>query len=150
MAHSKANRQDALKEVLAGKGVGTQATMLKLLRARGIRIDQSTLSRDLLELGVSKNGGKYVLPTNAAPKRAEPNLDAAVLSFTACGPHLIVMRTLVGAAQALAVKIDNAGEASIVGTLAGDDSIFIATKNRRSQTVVLRRLKQWFGEKHER
>ena len=47
------------------------------------------------------------------------------------------------------VVFDAAGDPAIAGTLAGDDTIFVATKNRRSQTVALRRLEQWFGDKHE-
>jgi transcriptional regulator of arginine metabolism len=150
MERGKAQRQESIRSIVSTGNVGTQTALLKLLRGRGVRVDQSTLSRDLQELGVTKRQGLYVLPEATATRRAEPALDAAVLSYTACGPHMIVIRTVVGAAQALAVKIDNAAEPSIAGTLAGDDSIFLATKNRRSQAVALRRLEQWFGDRHER
>lgn len=112
-------------------------------------VDQSTLSRDLIELEIRKAHGRYVTPARTEPA-AEPEFGAAVVGYTTCGPHLTVIRTTMGAAQPLAVKIDQAAEPSITATLAGDDTIFLATKNRRSQVVALRRLEQWFGDKHER
>ena len=62
---------------------------------------------------------------------------------------MIVVSTGVGQAAPIAVAIDNRGEPALAGTIAGDDIIFIATKNRRAQAVILRRLKQWFGDKYE-
>jgi len=130
----------------------TQAALLKKLRAHGVRVDQSTLSRDLEELGIRKSGGVYA---PAAPAVAEPGTPtpadyaAVVRRFTTCGPHLIVVGTVIGQAQAVAVSIDTANDSSVAGTLAGDDTIFIATRTRRGQVVALRRLQQWFGDKHE-
>jgi arginine repressor len=72
-----------------------------------------------------------------------------VRRFTGCGPHLVVVTTDIGQAQAVAVSIDRAGEPAVVATLAGDDTVFVATRSRRTQAVVLRRLEQWFGDKHE-
>ncbi len=130
----------------------TQADFLRGLRARGKRVDQSTLSRDLAELGIRKAGGCYVLPARAEDSRPPTLTDFAgvVKRFTTCGPHLTVITTVVGQAQAVAVAMDATAEPAIVATLAGDDTVFVATKNRRTQAVALRRLKQWFGDKHER
>lgn len=149
MSEAKADRQAAILRIIRSHAVGTQAALLKALRAAGDRVDQSTLSRDLAELGIRKVGGRYAAPEPGEAKATEPQFSAAVTGFTTCGPHLIVLRTALGAAQPLAVKIDQAAEASITATLAGDDTIFLATKSRRSQVVALRRLEQWFGDKHE-
>ncbi len=149
METTREQRQAALLEFLKAGSAATQRELLKLLRGRGIRADQSTLSRDLVELGVTKQRGRYALPEKTAPRPTEPRFDAAVQSFTTCGPHLIVIRTALGAAQPLAVQIDRRAEPSITATLAGDDAIFVATKSRRSQVVALRRLEEWFGDKHE-
>ena len=73
-----------------------------------------------------------------------------VHGFAACGPHLIVLRTDTGQAQSVAVAIDERADGSIAGTVAGDDTLLVATKNKKTQTVALRRLEQWFGAKHER
>ena len=113
-------------------------------------VDQSTLSRDLIELGIRKSGGRYVLPApESASTEGEPVFGAAVRSYTTCGPHMIVIRTSMGTAQPLAVRIDHAADSSITASLAGDDTVFLATKSRRSQVVALRRLESWFGDKHE-
>lgn len=129
----------------------TQAELLRGLRAHGERVDQSTLSRDLTELGIRKAGGHYVVPVQADYSGPPTPTDfaGAVIRFTTCGPHLTVVTTVVGQAQAVAVAMDATADPAIVATLAGDDIVFVATKNRRTQVVALRRLTQWFGDKHE-
>jgi transcriptional regulator of arginine metabolism len=161
MDATKVQRLEALRRLVRAGQARTQADLRKALRARGLAADQSTLSRDLRELGVRKLAGRYELPAAAdagsavghrrpmlEPTRGRPaGLAAAVQRYTVCGPHLLVIRTTTGMAQPVAVAIDQAGEPAIVATIAGDDAIFVATTNRRSQAVVLRRLEQWFGEK---
>ena len=97
-----------------------------------------------------KSGGQYVL--SGARQSGPTQLDyaAAVRSFLPCGPHLIVVRTAVGQAQPVALAIDGAEDPSIVATLAGDDTVFVATKSKKTQTVALRRLETWFGDKRGR
>ena len=143
-------RQDAIRRCLEAGVVATQQELLGKLKAKGIRIDQSTLSRDLAELGARKRGGRYVLPKVSETEPAPVDYGAAVRSFQPCGPHLIVMRTDVGQAQPVALMIDGANEASVVATLAGDDTIFVATKSSKTQAVTLRRMETWFGDKRVR
>jgi len=147
----KGRRQAAITRLVRRGRVATQGELLGELRGRGMTVDQSTLSRDLRELGVRKAGGRYVLPD---PKEhgtgAELDLSAAVRRFTTCGPNLIVVSTGMGQAQPVAVAIEQAKDPSILATLAGDDTVFVALKTRRAQAVALRRLEQWFGDKHER
>jgi len=148
----KDHRQRLLAAAVGGGRIRTQAELLKKLRGKGVRVDQSTLSRDLEELGIRKSGGVYVQTSGEAAESEAPapaDHAAVVRGFTTCGPHLIVVHTVVGQAQAVAVAMDAAADPSITGTLAGDDTIFIATKTRRSQVVALRRLQQWFGDKHD-
>lgn len=146
---TKRERQQRLRELLAGNGAATQAELRSALRRDGVRVDQSTLSRDLAELGYRKLSGRYQ-PIEPAVPAVKLDLAPVVRRFTPCGPHLVVVKTDLGQAQAVAVAIDAAEEASIVETLAGDDAIFVATRNRRAQVVALRRLAEWFGEKLER
>lgn len=143
-------RQKTIRSLLRKNVIQTQRALLDLLSNRGLRVDQSTLSRDLNELGVRKSGGRYVLPPAEGPGRPEVDYRAAVLGFLSCGPHLIVLRTAIGQAQPVAVAIDAAADPSLVATLAGDDTVFVATKNRKTQLVALRRLETWFGDKRER
>lgn len=143
-------RQEAIRRILNAGVVATQQDLLARLESDGLGVDQSTLSRDLTELGVRKNGGQYVLPEAREPGPTQVDYGAFVRSFTPCGPHMIVVRTAVGQAQPVALKIDAADDPSIAATLAGDDTIFVATRNRKTQEVALRRLTSWFGDKRGR
>ena len=146
---SKHKRQEAIKRILGSREVATQGQLLAALGKSRLAANQATLSRDLAELGIHKSGGRYVIRQRSAPTSGMNGLSAGVLGFVGCGPHLIVIRTAVGQAQPVALAIDAAGEPALVGTIAGDDTILVATKSRRTQAVALRRLEQWFGEKHE-
>ncbi len=148
-------RQQAIRGILATGVMTTQFDLLEALQKAGLAVDQSTLSRDLAELGVRKSGGRYVLPNGevaggTATATAGVDYAGVVCGFLPCGPHMIVLRTNVGQAQPVSLWLDAKREPSIVGTLAGDDTIFLATKNSKTQAVALRRLEAWFGDKRER
>ncbi len=147
---SKRDRQAVIAEAVRTGRVTTQGELLACLRTYRIAVNQSTLSRDLAELGIRKADGQYVIAEPGDAGAPQLSLASAVRRFTTCGPHLIVMTTGQGQAQSVAVAIDVAREPSIIGTLAGDDTLFITTKNRRTQAVALRRICQWFGDKYER
>lgn len=160
MVEMREQRQRAIAEVVAAEVVGTQQALRAALRQRGFRVDQSTLSRDLHEMGIRKAGGRYVRPVGAGAGTGAGSAGdgeavgvvdyrGAVRSFLVCGPHQIVIRTAVGQAQPVALAIDAKEEPSIAATLAGDDTVFVATKNRKTQSVALRRLVAWFGDKRE-
>ena len=147
MMTTKHDRQTVIRQMVEAGRMNTQQDLLRALRRRRMPVDQSTLSRDLAELGVRKAGGRYVV--EEAPSVAQDTLDysALVTGFAVCGPHMIVVKTHTGQAQAVAVMIDEAADSSMAGTIAGDDTIFIATSSRRTQAVALRRLEHWFGPK---
>jgi transcriptional regulator of arginine metabolism len=142
---TKHDRQTLIERVVESGRVATQGELRTALRKRRMTVDQSTLSRDLAELGVRKVGGRYVLQANTETRQARRDYASVVKGFVTCGPHLIVIATEVGQAQPVAVAIDEAHESSIAGTVAGDDTIFVATRNRGKQTVALRRLRKWFA-----
>lgn len=147
---SKEKRHATIARLIRRGPVRTQTELIRRLDATGIVVDQSTLSRDLAELGVRKTGGRYALRAVDRSDRQAYDYAAAVRWFTTCGPHQIVMRTRIGQAQPVALAIDEKADASILATIAGDDTVFVATKSARAQSVALRRLKQWFGDKYER
>ncbi len=147
---TKQDRQAVIRRIVRLRAIGTQAELMTVLRKARMACDQATLSRDLGELGIHKSGGRYRTPGPAQRDQAAVDFSAVVHGFVGCGPHLVVVRTAVGQAQPVAVAIDAKSDPAIAATLAGDDTVFVATKNRRSQTVALRRLEQWFGAKHGR
>jgi len=105
------------------------------------------VSRDLRELGVVKGADRYLLP--AAEDALTPSHFEDVRSFMkgyrAAGPTLTVLRTTTGAAQSVAIAIDKAHWPEIVGTIAGDDTIFIATESMRAQRRLHDHLRSTFG-----
>ena len=93
---------------------------------------QSSVSRDLRELGVAKLGDRYVLPETAAPTRNDfSSLRQFVSARLTAGTNLTVLKTTVGSAQSVAVAIDTARWPEVIGTISGDDTIFIATAGAR-------------------
>jgi transcriptional regulator of arginine metabolism len=127
--------------------VGRQAELVELLHREGFDATQSSVSRDLRELGVVKGADRYLLP--AAEDALTPSHFEDVRSFMkgyrAAGPTLTVLRTTTGAAQSVAIAIDKAHWPEIVGTIAGDDTIFIATESMRAQRKLHDHLRSTFG-----
>jgi transcriptional regulator of arginine metabolism len=110
-----------------------------LLERAGEPATQSSVSRDLEELGVVKHHGHYTLPrTNGAAARGLVSLDQA-------GDSLVIARTVPGLASAVAVEIDAAAIPEIVGTIAGEDTIFIAVRDAKSQRAALKEIWTIFG-----
>jgi len=145
--HHQHERREAILSIL-GKGiVHRQAELTRLLQKRGFAVTQSSVSRDLRELGVLKAGGRY-LPPPSETAHAYGNLGGLapfVRSVRAAGPSLTVLRTSTGAAQSVAVALDKAEWPEVVGTISGDDTIFIATADPRAQQRLLARLREHFG-----
>jgi transcriptional regulator of arginine metabolism len=136
------DRRDALKRIIRTGEIGRQAELVRLLKREGYPVTQSSVSRDLRDLGVAKVGDRYVLAEDAgAPVAAWSVVAAFVTAVTPAGPNLTVVRTSVGAAQSVALAIDRARWPEVVGTLSGDDTIFIATATARAQHDVLERFR---------
>ena len=136
----KEKRQQKLLSLIRARPVSTQGELAERLERAGFIATQSSISRDLEELGIVKQGGRYVVP------RAESGAAArGLLSLEAAGDVLVVARCEPGLASAVAVEIDRAGIAEIVGTLAGEDTIFIAVNEGRAQRTVIKKIWELFG-----
>jgi len=134
-------RQRAIRAVLARSPVANQAQLVAELRRQGIAATQSSVSRDLRDLGVARVGGRYV--PRARPEERDPRVaEVARLlrSVRPAGPHLTVVQTAVGAAQGVARAFDAAGWPEVVGSLAGDDTVFLATATEQDQERLVRHL----------
>lgn len=141
----KQKRQDAIAALVAEGALGSQKAILASLAKDGLGIDQSTLSRDLSELGIRKIEGQYRAIVEQNGDASVEAYFSGVSRFTTCGPHQIVVFTESGLAQPVAVAIEKKKDSAILATVAGDDTIFVATKSRSTQAVALRRFKQWMG-----
>ncbi|MBV8782907.1 MAG: arginine repressor [Gammaproteobacteria bacterium] len=139
-------RRAALVRILRGGSVGRQAELVRLLKRAGHAVTQSSVSRDLRDLGVLKARGRYVLPGEEVTRANGDfgSLAQFVRGLKSAGPSLTVLRTTIGAAQSVAVAIDRAQWPEVAGTLSGDDTIFIATANARAQGELIDRLRTLF------
>jgi transcriptional regulator of arginine metabolism len=144
--HHQSDRRNAIVRLLAGGIVRKQQDLVRLLRKEGYVATQSSISRDLREIGVLKARGRYVLPPQDVVRANGKfhTLAQFVHQIARAGPCLTVIKTSTGAAQSVAVAIDKAQWPEVVGTLSGDDTIFVATGNARAQSGILARLREMF------
>ena len=140
----KARRQREILGLIRSLRLRTQEELSTALSERAIEVSQGTLSRDLRELGIVKSADGYVqpgAPENGAVTRQ--NLASVVAQFLVSvetAQNLVVIRTVPGGANALAQHLDAVDWSDIVGTIAGDDTIFVATMDARTAARVLERL----------
>jgi transcriptional regulator of arginine metabolism len=142
----QADRREAIMRILRGGSVRNQQDLVRLLKKEGHGVTQSSVSRDLRDLGVLKAAGGYVLPSEEST-RANGDFRALVQfvrGVKQAGPCLTVLRTTTGAAQSVAVAIDRAEWPEVVGTISGDDTIFIATNGASAQATLGERLRTLF------
>ena len=136
-------RREALRRIISRSPVGRQQDLVRLLGKAGHPATQSSISRDLRELGVAKQGDRYVLPDASAPALDDfATVAAFVRDWRPAGPCITVIRTTAGAAQSVAIVLDRADWPDVVGTLSGDDTIFVATAGAAAQRRLLARLHQ--------
>jgi transcriptional regulator of arginine metabolism len=141
----QAARRQAILALLKQHRVSRQGELVRLLAQRGFPATQSSVSRDLRDLGVAKVGERYLAPQNVGGPAADFGpLAGFIAGWSTAGPHLTVVRTAVGAAQSVAVALDRAGWTELVGTVSGDDTIFVATASARGQQSLLARLNKIF------
>lgn len=142
------HRQQEILAILRERRVGSQGELVEILGGRGITATQSSVSRDLRDLGIARVSGRYVAPP--AGETWDPGFEEVVhflRGFKPAGPHLLVVSTAVGAAQTVALAMDRAVWPEVVGTMAGDDTIFVATPGARDQTRLIQRLERLLEER---
>lgn len=140
-------RRDAIVRVVREEAVRSQEELQRLLAERGFEATQPTLSRDVRELGLVKTPRGYALPGAPAPgldaerriERLERVLADSVLSVRVAG-SLVVLRTPPAGAHPVAHAIDGADLPDAVGTIAGDDTVFVAAPDAASARTLAARL----------
>src|SRR6266513_1520885 len=143
----KHHRQQALLRAVSQQRLSTQADLVRALRGAGFAATQATVSRDVVELGlvkVARDGTHaYAPPSAAAPGGGMERLRRFSEDYPvegALATNLVVLRSLPGTANALAAALDASRLEEAVGTLAGDDTVFIAATNERHARALLGRL----------
>jgi transcriptional regulator of arginine metabolism len=143
-AHS---RRDAIRQILSGRPIGSQRELLRRLGARGIRASQATLSRDMAALGVRRavgpDGPRYLVDESGGALPLEPI--RRLVDAVETNGALVIVRTKASAAATVARALDEAGLAEVMGTLAGDDTVFVAPRRAGGGHKAAAKLRVLFG-----
>lgn len=135
------DRQRSLTEIISNGRLKSQAEIVRQLKKKGFSVTQASVSRDLERLRARKESGIYRIGNIG---RLASTFGAVTLTLS--GENMIVARCGSGLASALAVRIDALKLREIAGTIAGDDTVFIAMISRSAQLRAMKRLKDLFGE----
>ncbi len=143
--HTRVARHARIIDAISAGTVRSQSQLAETLSASGMRVTQTTLSRDLEELGAVKlrpaDGGQlvYVIPEDGSPLAKRTNIDSPpvrlakllgeLLVSAEGSANLVVLRTPPGAAQFLASALDRAGLPDVLGTIAGDDTVLVVSRS---------------------
>jgi transcriptional regulator of arginine metabolism len=142
----KERRRRAIAELIRGQALSSQEELAERLGSLGFAVTQATISRDLEQIGavkVRRDGQlSYALP-EAARNASSPRLAAVlrdwVQSIEAAG-NLVVIKTPPGSAHLVGVALDGSGLAEIVGTICGDDTIFVACRSPAEASALSSKL----------
>lgn len=134
-------RREILRELLARAPAESQRAIVDALTKRGLDATQSSVSRDLKQLGAIKTPRGYELP-GTPRSTAEQMREAAELirDVLTAGPNLIVIKTAIGAAQRVALALDRANWPEMVGNIGGDDTVFVAAESAGKQKILINRI----------
>ena len=138
----KLSRQRAILDIIQTEEAGTQEELVSAIRRRGFQCTQTTVSRDLGEMNVIKMGGTYRTLTETPIHPLERIFSEHALHAQPAGENLVVLKTRVGTASLVAIELDRADWKEIVGTVAGDDTIFVAVQNQRENEIVVKKMKR--------
>ncbi len=144
-------RRTQILDIIKSGSVTTQSELRRLLAERGVHVTQATVSRDIEDLGLVKTREGYRVPDGAASPGASPQPSLAVIlkefvrGVREAG-NLVVIRTYSGTAQSVAVALDNAPWPEVVGTVAGDDTIFMATPGENEARRVREQIMAYLEE----
>ena len=153
----KAKRHSAIMELISNYDIQTQEELTKMLRQAGFDVTQSTVSRDIRELSLMKipiagKGGKQkynvLIPAEGASGKLVRVFQEAVVSIDSA-QNIIVLKTMPGMAMAVAAALDAMSFAHIMGSIAGDDTIFCVTRTTEQAERLLRKLKHLQESKEE-
>lgn len=141
----KAERQRLLAGIVARRRIGTQTELAAALAAAGCKVTQATVSRDIRELRLEKTHDALSRPRYALPADGgrRPDPQAALASIlaqfgrrTTAAQNIVVVHSELGSAPAVARAIDRVSHPRVVGTLAGDDTCLVITRDERDARAL--------------
>jgi transcriptional regulator of arginine metabolism len=143
---TKNYRQGQILKLIRSKKITTQEELSRELRAEGIEATQVTLSRDIRELGLAKTADGYreILPDSAGAELA--TVITEFLLDVRLAQNIVVLKTSAGNANSLAVALDSEEWPEVAGTVAGDDTIFLACWDEQRAKAVQERLLEFVNQ----
>ena len=145
MSAERRKRLLKILEIISTRAIRTQGELAEALHADGWDVTQSSVSRDIAALRLVKTGGTYQRPPSRAAHSPDPDrrrIGEDVIGIESAGDALIVLHTPPGEASAVGLALDRLAWGEVVGTIAGDDTIFVAVKDATARRKVIRELKQ--------
>ena len=145
----KLRRHEAIIDLVNNQDINTQEELMENLQKQGFKVTQATVSRDIKELRIFKalgKDGKYRYSTggrNALDKTSGfESLFAASVEEVDSAENIVVIKTMTGMAQAVCMSLDNIDFENIVGTIAGDDTIFVLCRNLKATEEMLNKFRK--------
>jgi transcriptional regulator of arginine metabolism len=136
-------RRDAIRQLLLHAPADTQQALVDELTGQGLVATQSSVSRDLKDIGAIKTHRGYELPsTESASSDDLSGIAEFLRNIAPAGPNLPVIRTAIGAAQRVALALDRSGWPEMVGNIGGDDTVFVATESAAKQKILIAKIER--------
>jgi transcriptional regulator of arginine metabolism len=148
MSADRRKRQLKILELISTRPIRTQEELAEALSSEGWSVTQSSVSRDITALRLVKVDGAYQRPARIASEARHPDeqrIADGVLTVEPAGDALVILHTPPGEANRVAVAIDRLAWGDVVGTLAGDDTIFLAVRNGKAQQKLIRSVRALTG-----
>lgn len=145
MTADRRKRHLKILELISTRGLHTQEELAAALADEGWEVTQSSVSRDIAALGLVKVAGAYRKPESAAVRSEDPDerrIADGVIGIDPAGDALLVLHTPPGEANRVGAALDRLAWPEIAGTLAGDDTIFVAVRDVGARRTVLRSLRR--------
>ena len=144
----KSRRHELIKKIIDEEVIETQEALVEALRARHLRVTQATISRDIKELFLVKvpagNGRyRYAVSPHESVRFSEGRMKRLFkdnVTFCNHSENIVVVKTIPGGAATVAAALDSSDWPEIIGTVAGDDSIFVLVKPKDSSEEIVARI----------
>jgi transcriptional regulator of arginine metabolism len=142
----KRRRHNAILEIIRSGEISSQEELMRGLEARHIEVSQSTLSRDIQELRLAKTAGMYtVVDSDQASKPSEESARRIIREFLVdvdVAQNIVVVKTGPGHASTVSQAIDETGWPEAIGSIAGENTVFIAVRSERDGRKLERRIRE--------
>jgi len=139
-------RHNAILDIIRSGEIGSQEELMRGLEARHIEVSQSTLSRDIQELRLAKTGGVYTVVDSEQPiKSSDESARRIIREFLVdidVAQNIVVVKTGAGHASTVSQAIDETGWPEAIGTIAGENTVFIAVRSEKEGRKLERRIRE--------